>query len=216
MASYYPLHLRLAGKLCVVIGGGAVAERRAAGLREAGARVRIVSPRLTPALQAQADAAQIEYVPARYAPLHLADAFLVFAATDSRQVNAQVAADAAARNLLVNVADAPEEGDFLVPSVVRRGSLQISLSTGGSSPTLTARLCAELETRFGPEYGDFLELLARMRAYIKRKARDSAQIRLAHAHLLDAEAELRALLRAGQREAAQARAEAIVTAALES
>jgi precorrin-2 dehydrogenase/sirohydrochlorin ferrochelatase len=197
-----------------VVGGGAVAERRVAGLRAAGARVRVVSPTLTSALRALADAEQIEYVPARYAPLHLADAFLVFTATDSRQVNAQVAEDAAARNLLVNSADAPEEGDFIVPSVVRRGGLHVSLSTGGSSPTLTARLCEELETRFGPEYGDFLELLARMRAYIKRKARDSAQIRHAHVHLLDAEAELRALLRAGQTEAAQARAEAIVATAL--
>src|SRR5579871_907816 len=163
MARYYPLTLEIAGETCVVVGGGMVAERKVSGLLEAGARVRVVSPQLTPALQALAAAAQIEAQRAPYDPSCLTDALLVFAATDDRAVNAQVAADARARALLVNVADAPEEGRFIVPSVVRRGEFCLSISTGGANPMLAARLSEEMEQRFGPEYGAFVELLGQMR-----------------------------------------------------
>ncbi len=214
MPRYYPIHLNIDGKTCLVVGGGAVAERKVGALREAGAHVRLVSPRLTPALQALADAGEIEAVLAPYTPSCLEGACLVFAVTDDRQVNAQVAADAEARSLPVNVADSPEESRFLVPSVVRRGEFCLSVSTGGNQPMLAARVCRELEARFGPEYGDFVELLGQMRAYIKEKTPDPARRRQALSRLLDAEAPLRALLRAGQRETAQERAQALVAAAL--
>ncbi len=214
MPRYYPIYLDLKGTLCLVVGGGAVAERKTEALSAAGAVVRVVSPRLTPALEALAESGEIQAVRDVYAARHLEGVRLVFAATDDRRVNAQVAADAAARGLPVNVADAPEEGSFIVPSVVRRGEFCLSLSTGGNSPLLAARLCDELEARFGPEYGDLVELLGAMRSYIKAKSQDSAHRKQALAGLVDAEADLRADLRAGEPEAARQRAEEIVNAAL--
>ena len=95
-------------------------------------------------------------------------AFLVVAATDSREVNAQVTQDATARSVLVNVADAPAEGDFIVPAVVRRGDLEISVTTGGSLPALTQQITNELEQRFGAEYGQYVELMGEIRDYMKQ------------------------------------------------
>jgi siroheme synthase-like protein len=214
MPRYYPIQLNLEDRTCLVVGGGAVAARKVGGLLEAGARVRVVSPRLAPELQARAEAGEIEARLADYAPEHLDGVVLAFAATDDRSVNAQVAADAEARGIPVNVADSPEESRFLVPSVVRRGALCLSVSTGGNSPMLAARLCDELEARFGPEYGDFVELLGQMRSYIKERTRDVSRRRAAFARLLDAEAELRVALRAGPPEAARTLAEALVAEAL--
>lgn len=210
MPRYYPIQLNLEAQTCLVVGGGAVAARKVAGLLEAGARVRVVSPRLAPELQARAEAGEIEARWAAYAPEHLNGVVLAFAATEDRSVNAQVAADAGARGIPVNVADSPEESGFLVPSVVRRGALCLSVSTGGNSPMLAARLCDELEARFGPEYGDFVELLGQMRSYIKERTRDVSRRRAAFARLLDSETELRAALRAGPPEAARVLAEALV------
>lgn len=215
MSRYYPLSIDIENRLCLVVGGGAVAERKVGSLLEARASVRVVSLQFTPALLAHAEAGALEAVRAPYAPMHLEGACLVFAATDSRAVNAQVAEDAKARGLPVNVADAPEEGSFLVPATFRRGELCVSISTGGASPLLAAKLREALETRFGSEYAAYVELLGRMRPYIQRTARDSARGRAALLSLLDAETELCALLRAGQSEAANERANALVTRALE-
>ncbi|HZP80830.1 MAG TPA: bifunctional precorrin-2 dehydrogenase/sirohydrochlorin ferrochelatase [Chthonomonadaceae bacterium] len=214
MPRYYPIQLNLEDQTCLVVGGGAVAARKVGGLLEAGARVRVVSLRLTPELQAKAEAGEIEARIASYAPEHLDGVVLAFAATDDRRVNAQVAADAGARGIPVNVADSPEESRFLVPSVVRRGELCLSVSTGGHSPMLAARLCDELEARFGPEYADFVELLGQMRSYIKERTEDVSRRRAALARLVAAEAELLAALRAGPPEAARARAAALIEEAL--
>lgn len=210
MPLVYPITLHLAGKLCLVVGGGPVAERKALGLLEAAARVRVVSPTLTPTLQALSEAQRIETLLVPYDSAQLADVFLVFAATNHREVNARIAADAGRLNLLVNVADAPDDSAFLVPSTLRRGELCISISTGGNNPTLAARLGDELEARFGPEYGAFVELLGQMRDYIKKATDVPERRRAAHAHLLDAEADLRALLREGKHEAARSAAEMLV------
>ncbi len=209
----YPLYLDLKGQTCLVIGGGAVAERKVAGLVEAGARVHVVSPAITLTLQEQAEAGIITVDLVAYDARHAAllrQARLAFAATDNREVNARVAKDAKLADCRVNVADAPDEGDFITPSVVRRGALCLAISTGGANPMLSARLSQELEARFGPEYGDFVELLGRMRLYIKQQPADSEMRRFAQERLFADEETLRALLRAGQGEAARARAEASV------
>jgi precorrin-2 dehydrogenase/sirohydrochlorin ferrochelatase len=215
MGRTYPIHLHLADKTCLVVGGGVVAERKVTGLTAAGARVRVVSLSFTPELQRRAEAGEIETIAAAYEPRFLEDVCLVFAATDDRAVNARVAADAAERRLLVNTADEAAEGDFSVPATVRRGELCLSIATGGNNPMLAARLCEELERRFGPEYGAYVELLGRMRHYIKKSTEDAAARRRALARLLDAEADLRRLLRFGQTEAASALAHDLVAQALE-
>ena len=214
MSRYYPLYLDLTGRLCLVVGGGAVAERRALGLLEADAVVRIVSPTLTPALQALADRGTIQVLTGLYDPSVLDGVVLVVAATNSSAVNAQVIADARAARIPVNAADAPDDGDYIVPSVVRRGELCIAVSTGGANPILAARLAAELATRFGPEYAAYVELLGQMRAYIKSKTEFAAVRRLALMDLLTAEPRLLERLKAGDREAAHRIATDIVDAVL--
>jgi precorrin-2 dehydrogenase/sirohydrochlorin ferrochelatase len=214
MPRYYPVYLDLSGRLCLVVGGGAVAERRVSGLLEAGATVRIISPTLTPPLQEQAERGVIAYRQGLYAPSSLEGVVLVVAATDSRAVNAAVIADARAARIPVNAADAPEEGDYIVPSVVRRGELCVSISTGGANPMLAARLAEEMESRFGPEYTVYVELLGQMRNYIKSKTGVAAVRRRALADLLAAEPLLLPPLKAGDREAARAIAAEIVEAAL--
>jgi precorrin-2 dehydrogenase / sirohydrochlorin ferrochelatase len=212
MSRYYPVYLALTGKRCLVVGGGKVAERKTLGLLDAGAQVRVVSLSFTPGLQSLAKTSRIEAITAPYAPSHLEGAKLVFAATDSRDVNGRVTADAAERGIPANVADAPEESDFITPSVVRRGDLCISVSTGGNQPMLAARICDELEARYGPEYAQYVELLGRIRDYLKENTDDYAVRQQTMARLLEHDAELRELLRGGDPEAAQQRAWSLIEA----
>jgi precorrin-2 dehydrogenase/sirohydrochlorin ferrochelatase len=159
----YSLTLNISGKLCVVVGGGAVAERKVLSLLEAGAAVRLISPQLTNTLHELADAGRIDWLNRRFEHGDLADALLVFAATDNAAVNAAVAQDAAAAGKLVNVADAPELCGFQAPAVVRRGDLSIAVSTNGKSPALAARIRKALAAEYGAEYAVLLELLGRIR-----------------------------------------------------
>jgi len=137
----YPIVLtNLAGAPVVVVGGGAVGERKVRGLLEVGAQVRLISPEATPRLQAWAAAGRIVWQPRAYVPGDLAGARLVFAATNQRQVNARVARDAALHGALCNVADAPEEGDFHLPALLRSEELTIAVSSGGAAPERAAAL----------------------------------------------------------------------------
>jgi siroheme synthase-like protein len=139
----------------VVVGGGAVAARKARKLIQAGAEVVVVSPEVLPELVDMS--VEVHERPYEYGDLEGAD--LAFAATDSREVNAAVAREAKARGVRSNVADRPAEGDFAVPSTLRRGGLQVAVSTGGASPTLARRIRNELEEVFGPEWAGVVEEL---------------------------------------------------------
>lgn len=139
MARYYPIFLDLRGRTVVVIGGGRVAARKAAGLADAGARVRVIAPRLDRKLRAE----RIERRPYRAGDLR--GAVLAFAATDDREVNHAVAAEARRRRIPVNVADSAEDCTFLAPARVAVGDLQIAVSTGGTNPRLARRLRQRLE-----------------------------------------------------------------------
>jgi precorrin-2 dehydrogenase / sirohydrochlorin ferrochelatase len=143
----------------VVVGGGAVAARKAHKLLEVGAEVVVVSPEVLPELVDVS--VEVHERPYEYGDLEGAD--LVFAATDSREVNAAVAREAKARGVRSNVADRPSEGDFAVPSTLRRGGLQVAVSTGGASPTLARRIRNELEEVFGPEWAGVVEELEAVR-----------------------------------------------------
>ena len=143
----------------MVVGGGAVAARKARTLHEAGAEVVVVSPEVHPALRDMG----VEVHERPYEPGDLEGADLAFAATDRREVNAAVAREAHARGVRVNVADRPAEGDFAVPSTLRRGGLQVAVSTGGASPTLARRIRGELEEVFGPEWAGVVEELEAVR-----------------------------------------------------
>lgn len=162
----YVACLTLDGRLCVVVGGGSVAARKVEALLECAARVRVVSPVLAPRLRTLAETGRIEWIARGYAPDDLAGAALAFAATNAAAVNRQVAADAAAQGTLVNVADAPELGDFIVPAMLRQGDLTLAISTGGGAPGYARRLRAQLAATIGPEHGMALELYAGARPAI--------------------------------------------------
>ncbi len=155
----YPIVLNLQDRLCVVVGGGAVGRRKARGLRAAGARVRLIAPQVV-------DAATLEGMEILQRPYRSGDlqgAFLAFAATDSRRVNAAVLREAKRRKILVNVADLPPAGDFTLPAVLRRGELAVAVSTGGVSPVLAALIRDRLARELGPEWETVLAIAAVLR-----------------------------------------------------
>ena len=143
----------------MVVGGGAVAARKARKLLQAQAEVVVISPEISPKLESVA----VEVLRRRYEPGDLEGAFLAFTATDSREVNAAVSREASERNIPINVADKPSEGDFALPSTLRRGRLQVAVSTGGASPTLAQRIRKELEEMFSHEWAGLIEELNRSR-----------------------------------------------------
>jgi precorrin-2 dehydrogenase/sirohydrochlorin ferrochelatase len=159
----YPIFALIGGKPCLVVGGGAVGERKVQDLLTAGARVTVVSQTLTPYLEQLANRGEIRYLEGVFTPDHLEGMSLVIGATDDHQVNIWVSAAAQERGIWVNIVDAPELCTFIVPAQVRRGDLTIAVSTGGASPALARRLREALERRFGPEYGPYLVLLQEVR-----------------------------------------------------
>lgn len=190
-----------------MVGGGGVAERKVTDLLNADATVRLVSPDITEALKARVDTGQIVWLQERYSSEHLQNVWLVFAATNVREVNAKIAQDATERHLFVNVADAPHEGTFMVPTVVRRGKLCLSVSTGGANPILARKIAQELSEKYGEEYASLVELLGEMRALSKTKSAQAlTRKRDALSYLLVHQEELLHLLRSGDRQRAHARA----------
>ena len=132
-----------------------MANRKARKLLQARAEVVVISPEVRPELESVA----VEVRRRAYRRGDLEGASLAFAATDAREVNAAVAREARERGIPVNVADEPAEGDFALPSTLRRGRLQVAVSTGGASPALARRIRDELEEAFGPEWAGLVEEL---------------------------------------------------------
>jgi len=175
----YPLALtNLARVRCVVVGGGAVAERKVRDLLAGGAKPRVISQTLTDVLAVWREAGRIEHLARPYRAGDLDGAFLAIAATDDRAVNATLAAEAARLGILANVADDPAAGNFHTVAAVRRGDLLLSVSTGGDSPALTARIRRELEARYGDEYARLLQLLRALRDGPARDLPPERRVRL--------------------------------------
>jgi precorrin-2 dehydrogenase/sirohydrochlorin ferrochelatase len=162
----YPVVFNLSGRRAVVVGGGEVALRKARALADAGAQVRIVAPKFTAGF---AEDGRFECLAERYEKRRLEGARVVVAATDDEGVNRQVAEDARAAGVLVNVVDRPELCDFIVPAQVRRGELLIAISTSGAAPALAKRLRERLEKEFGPEYATYLAVLREVRENLKKR-----------------------------------------------
>lgn len=170
----YPIALNIADKKCVVVGGGVIAQRKVAGLLEAGGKVVVISPLLTLGLRELLDLGQIEYVHSEYRQSMLADAYLVIAATNDNAVNEAVYRDAHAVGALVNVVDDRERCDFFAPAVVRRGDLSISVSTSGAYPALCKKIMQQLNKLYGPEYEKLTEVLAAIRPLIQQHGPEAA------------------------------------------
>ena len=164
MAFRYPVALELDGRRCVVIGGGDVGEHKARGLLDAGARTTVIAEDATAGLRELAAAGEVELVPRRYLPGDLSGAFLAIAATDDPALNAEIHAEASERRVLMNAVDDTAHCDFAAPSVLRRGDLTISVSTGGRAPALAKRLRSILSEEVGPEWEALVDVLAAARA----------------------------------------------------
>ena len=165
--SLYPINLQINNRLCIVVGGGSVAERKIVGLLAADACVTVISPQVTPHLAELIREKKLIHVNRTYGDGDLAGFFIVICATNNSEVNRLVAEEGNKRGALVNVADAPQLGNFTIPSKITHGDLLITISTGGKSPALAKMLGRELAERYGREYGTYLELLALARAKMK-------------------------------------------------
>ena len=175
---YYPVFIDLAGRRCLVVGGGNVAARKVISLLEAGARVVVVSPAAGEEIRKLAAEGAVEWLRREFAEYDLEGSFLVIGATDDPQTNRRVFHEAERRAMLANIVDEPEVCNFIVPSLLSRGDFQVAISTGGASPILARKLRRELEKRFGPAYGEIVEELAHLRAALKDKlASESARRR---------------------------------------
>lgn len=183
--SLYPLFANLNGRTVLVVGGGAVAERKVNGLLEAGAVVRVGAPRLNPALQALARRGRILHVEGTFRPAWLDEAWLVIAATPDDAVNADVARHAEARRIFANVVDDADLSRFHVPARLRRGPLTLAVSSGGKAPALARRLRARLETALDESLGELADLVGRHRARIRAAYPDVAARRRFYDDLVD-------------------------------
>jgi precorrin-2 dehydrogenase / sirohydrochlorin ferrochelatase len=162
----FPLFLKLENRPCLVVGAGTIAEGKIAGLLEAQATVRVVAPEATPQVQSWAQEKKLEWQQRYYEASDLQGMFLVVAATSSAKIHEQIFVEARRQNVLCNVVDVPHLCDFFYPAVVRRGALQIAISTAGESPALAQRLRKELEVQFGPDYEAWVTALGEARTEI--------------------------------------------------
>lgn len=175
MEGYFPILVDVKGKLCLVVGGGQVAERRIASLLEAKARVAVVSPTFSERIAGWLQEGKIEGRQRSYETGDNEGAFLVVAATDSAEVNDRICGDAMRAGQLINMCERPERGNFIVPSTVRRGRLVISVSTSGASPTVAAAIRRQIEAEFGDEYEIYLDFLSEFRLKVQELVKDTNQ-----------------------------------------
>jgi precorrin-2 dehydrogenase / sirohydrochlorin ferrochelatase len=164
--SLFPMFVKLTGRPVVVIGAGTIAESKIESLLQAEASVRVIAPEALPRVQAWSEAGDITWTKREYLSGDLEDTFLVVAATATPEVNRAVFAEATERSVLCNAVDDPPFCDFYFPSVVRRGELQIAISTAGESPALAQRLRKEISAALPADIGEWLAELGRLRRSI--------------------------------------------------
>src|SRR6202451_2521287 len=163
MSNLFPMFLKLEGKRCLVVGAGNVGEQKMGGLIDTGARVHVIALRASEMVQGWAQAGKISLELRDFAADDLDGTFLAVVATASRALNESIYRAAQRRGVLCNVVDDPEYCDFYYPAVVRRGDLQIAISTSGQSPSLAQKLRQQLERQFGPGYARWIAELGETR-----------------------------------------------------
>jgi siroheme synthase-like protein len=175
---YFPAFLDLRGRRCLVVGGGVVAERKVHGLLECGAHVTVVSPALVSGLAGLAAVGRFEHRARRFRKVDVRRCVLVIAATGVEAIDDAVAEAARRHGALVNAVDRPARCDFIYGSVLRRGQLQIAVSTGGRAPALAREIRRRLEPVIGVEYAALVERVGRARR-VARAAAPTTAARLA-------------------------------------
>lgn len=172
MQHLFPICLNLQDKTCLVVGGGRVAERKIASLIDYGARVRVVSNNITARIEQWQRDERVQVSIRGFSEEDLEGVFLVFIATDNREINSTISRICRSRGILANVVDDPELCDFLIPSVLRRGSLLLAVSTEGKSPAYARKLRRELEDIITPSHGELVDLLGEVRTYLHSQVPD--------------------------------------------
>jgi precorrin-2 dehydrogenase / sirohydrochlorin ferrochelatase len=170
--SLFPMFLKLEGRHCLVIGAGNIAESKIESLLVTEARIQVVAPQVNDRVADWARQKLISLNQREFQPSDLEGMFIAIAATSSRDLNERIFREAQHRKVLCNVVDDPEHCHFYYPAVVRRGDLQIAISTAGRSPALAQRLRRELETQFPPEYADWVSQLGSIRENLFRIEED--------------------------------------------
>ncbi len=198
---YYPIFADLAGRRCVVVGGGLIAERKVSTLVSYGALVTVVSPSLTRRLAASARQGRIRHVARRFRTADLRGAWLAYAATDDQAVNEAVSKAGAARRIFTNVVDQPALCSFIAPAILRRDLLTIAVSTGGASPSVAKKVRDELRRSVAPSYAPMLRLLTGLRTIAKQKLPSYQDRKRYFGQLVDGQ--VFALVRAGKPAAAR-------------
>lgn len=198
MAHLFPIYLNLAAKKCLIVGGGKVAERKAENLLEYGADIMVVCPEAVNNIQNWSRQGFLTLVAREFQAEDLKDVFMVFLATDDREVNQQVVDLCRERGILINAVDDPPHCDFYVPALIRRQSLAVAISTEGKSPLFASRLRQELEEIITEEYGEFVELLGSQRDIVKEQVAGLEERKKVFAALVYSD--ILELLKAGEKE----------------
>lgn len=172
MVYSYPINLQIKDRICLIVGGGRVAERKAIGLLNCQAKVTIISPDITEALATLVAENKLNFIKRDFACADIENKFIVIAATNNKKLNTQITALAQEKNILVNNIDSPEEGNFALPATLQRGPLQISVSTNGCSPALAKKIKGDLGRLYGEEYQEYLFLLREIREYCLKHISD--------------------------------------------
>jgi len=169
MPDYYPVYLNLAGKSCVIIGGGTIAQGKIGGLLQAGCQITVISPDATPGIRHAAQRGDITWLERTYRPGDLEGAFIGVAATNVWHVNREIYEEAERLGVLLNVVDDPDLCSFIAPSVVKREPVTLAISTGGASPALARKLRETLAHAEALEWADLADVLAQARRIVKEK-----------------------------------------------
>ncbi len=178
-APLFSAFIKLEGRPCLVVGAGEIAEAKIDSLLQAGARITVVAPEAKPAIRELAETGRLVWEKRKYQPSHLAGAFIAIAATSDFALNHEVFTEAQRRGILCNAVDDPPNCDFYFPAVVRRGDLQVAISTAGESPAFAQKLRRALENALDLHLGDWLAAIGQIRrdilaAYPASEARKRA------------------------------------------
>lgn len=169
---FYPVQLHLRERQVITIGGGKIAQRKIAGLLDTGAVITVISPEVTERIKEWIELEKVKWQKKTFSPPDIAQAFLIIAATNNPETNKAIKRECSPHQLVLMV-DNPEESDFILPSVIKRGKLTMTISTSGASPILAKKIKQDLAYQYGPDYEDYVDFLFQCRKWILQEVHDS-------------------------------------------